>query len=95
MRNSGLMVMFVAAPPPVVPARVSAVYPAPGVKVSPTGPSTPMAPISSSSACVVGAVAAVVGAALLPVPVAVRSSVAVAASPENSLALIARATTVG
>ena len=67
---------------------VRAVYPAPGVNDSVFFVSTPTAPSSSSSGCVVTAVALVAGVVSLPVALAVRSS-AEARSPENSLTLTA------
>jgi hypothetical protein len=62
------------------------------VNVSPCA-STPTVPRRSSLACVVAAVAAVAGAVLVPVPVAVRSSAMPA--PANSLTLIARSFVFG
>src|SRR5437870_162213 len=73
---------------------VRAVYPAPEVNDSVFFVSTPIAPSSSSSGCVVTAVALVPGVVSLPVPLAVRSS-AEARSPENSLTLTAFAATRG
>ena len=62
------------------------------MKVSATGPSTPIAPIRSSFARVVVAVAEVAALVLVPVPVAVLSSAPVFARPENSFALSPRPT---
>src|SRR5262249_40667660 len=97
-RNSGSIVMLELAGVPVVPGLVHPVELAPGGKGAVDGPPATNAPASPASAAgvwVVGAVAAVAGAVLWPVPVAVLSSVPVGARPENSLALIALAVAVG
>src|SRR6266404_327556 len=90
-----MVTLSVAAPVPGPdePA-VRAVYPGRGVNDSVFFVSTPIAPSSSSSGCVVTAVALVPGVVSLPVPLAVRSS-AEARSPENSLTLTAFAATRG
>ena len=78
-----------------VPARVRPVNPAPAVKESPSGPSTPMEPIKSSLAKVVAAVEADEAAVPVPEEVLVWSSAATLDRPENSLALSALAVAEG
>src|SRR5688572_7688797 len=82
-RCSGKMLMFESATDPVVPADVSADQLVPGVKPVAGGPSTAAAPKSSSFGTVVAAVAPVVTAATIPVPVAVVSRGEAPSRPVN------------
>jgi len=95
IRYSAKIVMLLAAELPLVPALVRAVYEAPAVNVSLFGPSSPTAPIKSSSAWLVAAVVPDDGEVLVPLDVVERSSPLLVASPEKSPALSARAVTDG
>ncbi len=87
--------MLLAADPPVVPFPAKLVNNAFGVNVSVRGPSTPIAPIRISAAWVVAAVVPDDALVLFPVTVLVLSKTLVVASPENSVALKARAAAEG
>src|SRR5262249_35928024 len=93
--NSGSIVVFDAGVPALDDAVVSAVKPVPTVNVSTLLVSTPIAPMRSSAACCVFAVAFEVGAVLVPVRVLIRSNIETAASPENSFTLTAFAVADG
>lgn len=87
IRYSALIVMLLPPEPPLVPLLVNAIYEVPTVNVSEDGPSTPMAPMRSSSAWAVVEVLPEDGDEPLPILLLDRSNVAVVASPENSAAV--------
>ena len=93
--SESIVTWFAEAPAFPELSCVNPVNPDPTAVNSPALPSRPMAPITSSSACVVAAVAPDDGAPLLPVAEVVRSTAGFAMSPENSFTLIAFAVVVG
>jgi hypothetical protein len=93
--NSESIVAFEAGVPLLDDAFVSPVKPVPTVKVSTLLVSTPIAPMSSSFATCVLAVAFEVGVVLVPVRVLIRSNIETAARPENSFTLTAFAAADG